>query len=149
MIGLVSDWYTVDIKTSMSDEYRNQHYVTQWYQKKFTLPGQHEFHYLNLTPDTFKDSRGIVHTKKPLRKQGSRMCFVVKDLYTTQIRGIETTDIEQHFFGEIDTAGRAAVNYFDGFTYPPEDWGSIRDGSDRGGVGRSISSRPGGGIAGS
>jgi len=108
----------------MSNDYRNNHYVTQWHQKKFMRPGEHELYCLDLKPDTFTDPRGVTHTRKPLRKQGSRMCFVEKDLYTTRIRGIETKDIEKYFFGDIDSAGRASVNYFEGFTYPLKEWGS-------------------------
>ena len=106
----------------MSDDYRNHHYVTQWYQKKFMQPGEHELFYLKLMPETFADLRGVVHTRKPLRKQGSRMCFAEKDLYTARIHGIETTDIEKYFFGDIDAAGRNAVNYFEGFSHPPHPW---------------------------
>jgi hypothetical protein len=108
----------------MSDEYRNHHYVPQWYQKKFMLPGEHELFHLNMKPDTFIGPRGVIHTKKAVKRQGSKMCFVEEDLYTTRISGIETKDIEKHFFGPIDTKGRPAVEYFENFGYPLTDWGT-------------------------
>lgn len=112
----------------MPDEYRNHHYVPQWYQKKFMLPNEHELFHLDLKPETFTDPRGVVHTKKPLRRQGSKKCFVQEDLYTTKIQGIETKDIEKYFFGDIDTKGRPAVEYFEGFDYPLKPWGeSLQD----------------------
>jgi len=104
------------------DDYRNHHYVPQWYQKKFMLPGEHELFHLDMKPDTFADPRGITHTKKALKRQGSKMCFVEEDLYTTRVQGIETKDIEKHFFGAIDTKGRPAVEYFENFSYPLKDW---------------------------
>lgn len=106
----------------MSDEYKNHHYVPQWYQKKFMLPGEHEFFYLDLKPESFKDPRGVIHTRKSLKRQGSKKCFVETDLYTAKIKGIESKDIEKYFFGHIDTRGQHAVDYFENFNYPPKDW---------------------------
>jgi len=112
----------------MFDEYKNHHYVPQWYQKKFMLLDEHELFYLDLRPDNFIDPRGILHTRKALKRQGSKMCFVQKDLYTIQIYGIETKDIEKYFFGNIDTKGKPAVEYFTDFTYPLKSWGdSLQD----------------------
>ncbi|MEK7507346.1 MAG: DUF4238 domain-containing protein [Patescibacteria group bacterium] len=108
----------------MSDEYKNHHYVPQWYQKKFMLPGEHELFHLDLKPETFMDPRGITHTRKALKRQGSKKCFVQDELYTTKVQGIEIKDIEKYFFGEIDTKGRPAVEYFEGFDYPLKDWGT-------------------------
>ncbi|MES2953197.1 MAG: DUF4238 domain-containing protein [Patescibacteria group bacterium] len=108
----------------MPDEYRNHHYVPQWYQRKFMLPGEHKLFHLDFNPDTFTDPRGVRHTRKAVEPRGSKRCFVEKDLYTTKIRGIEVKDIEKHFFGEIDTKGRPAVEYFENFGYPLIDWGS-------------------------
>ncbi len=108
----------------MPDEYRNHHYVPQWYQKKFMLPGEHELFQLDLNPETFTDPRGVRHIRKAVKRQGSKKCFVEEDLYTTKIRGIEVKDIEKHFFGEIDTKGRPAVEYFEKFGYPLKDWGT-------------------------
>lgn len=47
----------------MSNEYRNNHYVPQWYQKRFIPPEQQdqELYYLELKPRAFIDPRGIIH----------------------------------------------------------------------------------------
>ena len=41
----------------MSNEYKNNHYVPVWYQKKFLFPNHrdNELYYLNLNPDSFTD----------------------------------------------------------------------------------------------
>lgn len=104
----------------MSSEYRNNHYVPVWYQKRFLPPGQRdkELFYLDLKPGTVTDSRGVVHTKKSVRRSGFKHCFAEKDLYTTRFGSEESTKIEQMFFGSIDSKGRDAVEYWANFTHP-------------------------------
>src|SRR2546422_6886841 len=104
----------------MSSEYRNNHYVPVWYQKRFLPPGQRdkELFYLDLRPVTVTDSKGTVHTKNSVRRLGFRHCFVEKDLYTTRFGSEESTKIEQIFFGLIDSKGRAGVEYFTNFVHP-------------------------------
>ncbi len=101
----------------MSNEYRNNHYVPQWYQKRFLPIGQEaqELFYLDFKPGEFVDPRGIAHPRKPLKLQGFKHCFVQKDLYTTKVKGLESVDIERYFFGEIDNKGRDAVDCFTDF----------------------------------
>ncbi|OGH68044.1 MAG: hypothetical protein A3C15_00625 [Candidatus Magasanikbacteria bacterium RIFCSPHIGHO2_02_FULL_50_9b] len=112
----------------MSDEYRNHHYVPQWYQKRFLLPGEHHLFQLDMKPDTFVDPRGVSHIVEPLKWQGVRKCFTADDLYTTTIRGIETRDIEKYFFGAIDAKGGPAVEYFEQYEHPARYWGtSLQD----------------------
>jgi hypothetical protein len=95
----------------MSSEYRNNHYVPVWYQKRFLPPRQHdkELFYLDLKPEVVRDSKGQPHTKHAVRRLGFKHCFAVKDLYTTRFGAEESTKIEQAFFGEIDSKGRNAV----------------------------------------
>lgn len=107
----------------MADEYRNNHYVPKWYQKRFLSPGENELYYLDLNPGEFLDPRGVHHRNKALKKQGTKLCFFKKDLYTTKIDSITSTDIEKYFFGKIDTQGRKGVEYFTDFDYPPQSWG--------------------------
>ena len=104
----------------MSSEYRNNHYVPIWYQRRFLPSGQRdkELFYLNLNPATVRDSQGIIHTKNAVRRLGFRHCFVERDLYTIRFGSEESTRIEQLFFGEIDAKGRAAVDYFTNFEHP-------------------------------
>lgn len=105
----------------MTNEYRNNHYVPEWYQKKFLLPKESQLYRLDLKPDVFVDPRGVRHTDKALKKQGTRLCFYERDLYTKKFQEITSTEIESRFFGKIDTDGRKALEYFENFTHPSVD----------------------------
>ncbi len=109
----------------MSGEYRNNHYVPIWYQKRFVLDptSEHELYYLNLKPPQFMDSKGKIHIGNAVRRLGLKHCFAEEDLYTTSFNNIESRTLEQLFFGQIDTRGRTAVDWCADFSYP---W----DGSD-------------------
>jgi hypothetical protein len=106
--------------SNATDEYRRNHYVPQWYQKRFIPSAQvdQELYYLDLRPDRFTDPRGVTHLKRNPRRQGFRRCFVERDLYTAMIGGIESTDVETLFFGDVDRDGRNAVEYFANFEHP-------------------------------
>ena len=108
----------------MSDEYRDHHYVPQWYQKRFMPQGEHEWFYLDLKPETLTDPRGVPHVRRAVKRQGAKKSFFERDLYTTKLHGVETRDIEKYFFGDIDSKGLPAVEYFDQFTHPPAAGGS-------------------------
>jgi hypothetical protein len=107
----------------MSSEYRRNHYVPVWYQKRFLPPGQpnQELFYLDLKPTTFRDSKGTFHTPRSIRRLGFKYCFYENDLYTTHFSGQESTKIEQIFFGSIDSNGKDGVEYFSQFTHPSVD----------------------------
>ena len=94
-------------------KYKENHYVPVWYQERF-LPtkGERKFRYLDLTPDQFRDPRGILRTKTELRRWGSVSCFKETDLYTVKYGRFESTEIEQFFFGKVDAEGREAVEFF-------------------------------------
>jgi hypothetical protein len=113
----------------MSDEYKNHHYVPQWYQKKFMLSGETKFFYLDMIPEYFTDPRGVRHDINPIKHQGSKKCFVEEKLYTRKIINLESNDIEKYFFGEIDRKGQLAVKYFEEYSYelPMKDWGDNFD----------------------
>lgn len=113
----------------MSTEYKNNHYVPEWYQKRFLLAGQksNELHYLDFKPGEFVDPRGVAHPRKPVRRQGLRRCFAEDDLYTARFGSTESRDIEKHFFGEIDRKGRRAVEYFASFAHPSVDGEAFED----------------------
>jgi hypothetical protein len=102
--------------------YKEDHYVAQWYQRRF-LPagGEQKFRYLDLQPETFVDPQGIRRRKKSLQRWGTNSCFKQTDLYTTRFGHFESTEIEQFFFGRVDSDGKAAVEYFAGFTHPSVD----------------------------
>jgi hypothetical protein len=93
--------------------YKENHFVPRWYQERF-LPttGERKFRYLDLNPDQFRDAKGIVRTKSPLRRWGAASCFKETDLYTVKFGSFESTEIERFFFGKVDTDGRQAVEFF-------------------------------------
>jgi hypothetical protein len=103
----------------MSGEYRKNHYVPVWYQKRFILPNARdkELSYLDLQPGTFADPRGVTHQRRSLVRQGPKHCFFEQDLYTLRLRAMESTEIEQSFFGLIDSRGRDAVEHFTNFRH--------------------------------
>src|SRR5262249_37634069 len=105
---------------SVSTEYRNNHYVPVWYQKRFLEAGDtsNELFYLDLNPGTFTDGRRTVHRRRETKKTGVRRCFAETDLYTTRFGGQDSTELEKVFFGAVDTKGRDAVAYFAGFEHP-------------------------------
>lgn len=106
--------------TADAQAYRRNHYVPEWYQKRF-LPVEQtnrELYYLDLKPEVYRDPRGVTHPKRNPRRLGFRHCFAERDLYTAKVGGIESTEIEQHFFGAVDRDGRSAVEYFSGFAHP-------------------------------
>ncbi len=88
----------------MSSEYTNNHYVPEWYQKRFIPQGQRdrELYYLNLNPEAVFDSKGRQHLKRAVHRQGPRKCFAEDNLYTANFRSFKTKDIEKYFFGSVD-----------------------------------------------
>lgn len=104
----------------MSKEYRENHYVPEWYQKRF-IPNKQtvkSLYYLNLTPRTVVDPSGSKRIERALKWWGPNKCFKQKDLYTTRLPSQNLTQIEQLFFGSIDRNGQHAVEYFSNFTHP-------------------------------
>lgn len=108
--------------------YKENHYVPQWYQKRF-LPdkGEKKFRFLDLAPDSFVDARGTERKKKALFRWGAERCFKQYDLYTTKFGQLESTDIEQFFFGAVDDKGKTAVEYFANFDYSEFSHKAFRD----------------------
>lgn len=99
--------------------YRRNHYVPIWYQKRFlpeNLP-EKKFYYLDLNPDTLI-SNGRKYKRKELNHWGPDSCFFERDLYTTKWKGIESTEIEQKFFGKVDSSCINAIEYFSSFQHP-------------------------------
>ena len=93
--------------------------MSEWYQKLFLPTGLKEkkFYYLDLNPETlFSD--GHAYKRKALFHWGPSRCFCESDLYTTKFGGWESTEIEEKFFGKIDSFGQTAVEYFTSFKHP-------------------------------
>lgn len=93
-----------------------------WYQKRF-LPTENEekkFFYLNMKPDTII-SKGKSYQRNALLRWGPKRCFLEPDLYTTKFGKWESTEIEEKFFGKVDSLGQYAVEYFSNFSHPSAD----------------------------
>jgi len=101
-------------------DFRHNHYVPEWYQRRFLPSGQGKYHYLDLKPDTV-ERNGHRFTRHALQHWGPASCFAQDDLYTVKAGSFLNTEIEQFFFGKIDRNGKAAVEYFDAFTHPSAD----------------------------
>ncbi|CAM2178468.1 DUF4238 domain-containing protein [Burkholderia orbicola] len=101
-------------------EYRRNHYVPEWYQKRFLVPGKGDkkFFYLDMKPDTVTAPNGHRYKRNDLLRWGADLCFMETDLYTTKFGSFESTEIEEKFFGDIDVRGKSAVEYFAQFEHP-------------------------------
>jgi uncharacterized protein DUF4238 len=104
----------------MPAEYRHNHFVPAWYQKRFVPSGQVDqtLFYLDLKPKPIIDPTGISHVRTNPSRKSVRACFAENDMYTARIAGMDNTEIEKHFFGKIDTNGRKAVEWMTNFAHP-------------------------------
>jgi hypothetical protein len=90
---------------------RRNHYVPEWYQKRFLSSNKSAFHYLDLSPPLIDLPNG---EKKPLNAVrwpfSPGKCFWQEDLYTTHYHGFLNDEIERYLFGEIDNTGVKAID---------------------------------------
>lgn len=93
----------------MDNSYRDNHYVPQWYQRRFLLPRQEKLHYRDLSPPLFVDRLGKRHPGNEVRQRGPVSCFQERDLYTRVFGQRLSVDIERAFFGRIDRRGQSAI----------------------------------------
>lgn len=101
------------------DEYRNNHYVPQWYQRRFLAPfGRTNFRVLDLQPEKFRDSRGKTQTANQFHSLGTRKAFRQFDLYTTRFGAEISTEIEQEFFGALDQRSPRILDFWETFEHP-------------------------------
>ncbi|PMQ06543.1 hypothetical protein DyAD56_03540 [Dyella sp. AD56] len=93
------------------------HYVPQWYQKRFLNPGAREakYYYLDLKPQEIHRPGKPPITRKALRLLGPVNCFKQDHLYTLFFGEHATDVIERHFFGRIDASGEAAASFFENY----------------------------------
>jgi hypothetical protein len=114
-----------------SRDYRENHYVPQWYQERF-LPAtdQRVFQYLDLTPETVRTPNGRIYTRRDVLPWGTVRCFKETDLYTVKFGRFESTEIEQFFFGKVDAQGKEAVECFSAYNGTFNDWPSGSKPSD-------------------
>jgi hypothetical protein len=100
----------------MSKQYRHNHYVPVWYQRRFMLPGQHRYYRLDLKPDVV-NAGGTKYTRNALHHWSPDRIFAEDDLYTTRWGRVVNTEIEQFFFGRLDNEGPRALEYLCNFDY--------------------------------
>jgi hypothetical protein len=102
--------------------FRRNHYVPEWFQYRFFPDDVREkkFYYLDLNPDTVYLKKNK-YVRKSLLRWGPPSCFCQDDLYTTKFGNWESTEIEEKFFGRIDSAAISAVDYFARFEHPSVD----------------------------
>jgi hypothetical protein len=98
----------------MSSEYKNNHYVPQWYQEGFIPIGapSQELFYLDLNPGFYTNADGREIPRREIKKLGTKYCFAEDDLYTKWFGATRSTTIESRFFGLIDDKGKASIEYF-------------------------------------
>jgi hypothetical protein len=105
--------------------YTRNHYVPQWYQRRFFPNGTEEkkFYYLDLNPDAIKapSLRRQAPRRRNLLRWGTKRCFCIDNLYSTEFGNWRSTEIEEKFFGAIDLAGPDACEYFASFNHPSAD----------------------------
>ena len=101
----------------MGNGYQHNHYVPVWYQKRFMLPGQHRYYRLDLRPEVLQNA-SVKYTRNALHHWGPDKVFAENDLYTTRWGTLMNTDIEQFFFGRLDSEASRAVDYFAKFEHP-------------------------------
>ncbi len=105
--------------SSPPDAYRRNHYVPQWYQRRFLAPGdpQAKLFYLDMKPDLVRHDDGVERPRNALLRWGPVRCFKEDDLYTTRLGRLQSTEIERKFFGPIDEAGPKALEFLDSFNH--------------------------------
>jgi len=79
-----------------------------------------KFYYLDLHPDKVVNGKRK-YQRRSLLRWGPPRCFREEDLYTTRFGQWESTEIEQKFFGRIDSLGKPAVEHFSTFEHPSVD----------------------------
>src|SRR5216684_2856001 len=97
--------------------YRHNHYVPIWYQRRFMLPGQTRYYRLDLKPDEVT-SGNVKYKRKDLHHWAPDNVFAQDDLYTTKWGRVTNTEIEQFFFGQLDSEAPSALDYFTSFKHP-------------------------------
>lgn len=85
------------------------HYVPQWYQKRFLKDSKRPLYYLDLNPERTILPTGEVVGPPALQKNSPKNCFWARDLYTTTFGNIPNDEIERFLFGAIDNDGANAL----------------------------------------
>ncbi len=83
------------------------HYVPQWYQRRFMKDGQHKYSLLDKTPDKLPSGKGFYNNEY---LKGVRECFQQEHLYTIDLFGSKSDVIECELFGDIDSKGFKGID---------------------------------------
>jgi len=90
---------------------RRNHYVPEWYQRRFLSSKKDALYYLDLCPPLIELPNGERNSLNAMHWPFSpSQCFCEKDLYTTHFYGFINDEIERYLFGRIDNIGAKAVN---------------------------------------
>jgi hypothetical protein len=103
-----------------NQEFHHNHYVPEWYQRRFMPPGSGKYWYLDLNPEQIVQY-GHKYTCRSLLRWGPDSCFAENGLYTTKWGTEENVDIEKFFFGRVDSNGKSAVEFFANFEFDHPD----------------------------
>jgi hypothetical protein len=101
-------------------DFHHNHYVAEWYQRRFMLSGYGKYWYLDLNPEQIVQN-GHKYTRRALLRWGPDSCFAEDGLYTTKWGTEENVDIEKFFFGRVDSSGKSAVEFFSNFQFDHPD----------------------------
>jgi len=85
------------------------HYVPQWYQRRFLKDSKTRLYYLDLTPARTILQSGEEAGPPALHRNSPRNCFWGQDLYTTVFGNLQNDEIERFLFGAIDNDGANAL----------------------------------------
>ncbi|MBA3353746.1 MAG: hypothetical protein H0U23_15230 [Blastocatellia bacterium] len=88
--------------------------MPEWYQRRFLPGGKGKVHYLDLRPETVT-REGHSYTRDAMLRWGPPSCFAQEDLYTIDLGRNLNVDVERYFFGDVDSKGRNAVEFFSNF----------------------------------
>lgn len=91
---------------------RTNHYVPQWYQRRFIESGQTDLYYLDMSPVHKTLPNGQSVSMKALHKRAPKSCFAERDLYSTRFGVVVNDEVEKFLFGPIDDRGSKAVRAF-------------------------------------
>lgn len=92
---------------------RDNHYVPQWYQKRFLSDNSNKLCYLDLNPKKKRLDDGRVIPMNSYSFKHASQCFSQRDLYTTFFGPFISDAIEHLLFGKIDDMGARAIPVFE------------------------------------
>ena len=83
--------------------------------------------YLDLKPDEFTTGDGRKIIDKAVKRRGVSQCFKQDDLYTRWFGHTRNTQVEQYFFGRIDSDAIASIKYFENYDHTDIDYAAYRN----------------------